>query len=458
MSPALVPDAARRLADTVLYEGYVLYPYRASAAKNRVRFQWGVLMPPGAVTADPSERGSHRVALLLDGRSESVEISVRFLQLQRRRVVDAAGRPLDRLETATATYLPWDEAREQEFRLTARLPDGLDTVLGVSGGTETESVPGGRLVRVREPLALRVQVRVEQPATPYGVRVLRIEVVNVTEAAGEAPGGRDDWLPHALLAHHLLVATASGRFLSLLEPPEWARGLADGLAGAQDGLFPVLVDPEDRVLLCSPIILYDHARLAPESATGFFDSLEIDELLSLRTLTLTDEERREVRGTDPRGAALLGEVDAMPEELWERLHGTVRYLAGMTRAADPAPAQAPWWDPAAEGEVDPETATVLVHGREIGRGSHVLLRPGARRADAHDLFLAGRPATVAAVLEDVDGGRHLAVTVDDDPGADLKTAHGRYLYFAPDEVEPLESPPGGLPGGSPGSSPGEGGR
>ena len=41
------------------------------------------------------------------------------------------------------------------------------------------------------------------------------------------------------------------------------------------------------------------------------------------------------------------------------------------------------------------------------------------------------------MLHDVDAGSHLAVTVDDDPGADLKEAHGRYLYFAPDEVEPL---------------------
>ena len=67
----------------------------------------------------------------------------------------------------------------------------------------------------------------------------------------------------------------------------------------------------------------------------------------------------------------------------------------------------------------------------------MVLRPGVRRADAYDLFLAGRTATVAAVLHDVDDATHLAVTVDEDPGADLKTAHGRYLYFAPDEVEPI---------------------
>jgi hypothetical protein len=52
------------------------------------------------------------------------------------------------------------------------------------------------------------------------------------------------------------------------------------------------------------------------------------------------------------------------------------------------------------------------------------------------MFLAGREATVEAVFLDVDGNRHLAVTLDQDPAADLQRWHGRYLYFSPDEVEP----------------------
>ncbi len=41
-------DQARTVADAVLYEGYLLYPYRATSAKNQVRWQFGVLGPPGA--------------------------------------------------------------------------------------------------------------------------------------------------------------------------------------------------------------------------------------------------------------------------------------------------------------------------------------------------------------------------------------------------------------------------
>jgi hypothetical protein len=212
-------------------------------------------------------------------------------------------------------------------------------------------------------------------------------------------------------------------------------------------VFPVLAGPDDQasVVLSSPIILYDHPRLAPQSESAFFDALEIDELLSLRTATLSDEEKREVRGTDPRAAALLREVEDMPPDLWDRLHGTVRYVDAMTtslappsRPAEPHGAlEVPWWDPGADASVDPDHDTVDIGGVPVRRGSRVILRPGTRRADAYDLFLAGREATVAAVLHDVDGHEHLAVSVDEDPGADLKAAHGRYLYFAPDEVDPL---------------------
>lgn len=73
-------------------------------------------------------------------------------------------------------------------------------------------------------------------------------------------------------------------------------------------------------------------------------------------------------------------------------------------------------------------------GRPVGKGSRVELRPGLRRTDAQDIFLHGRTATVEAVLHDVDGGVHLAVTVDGDPGADIRREQGRFLYFQPDEV------------------------
>jgi hypothetical protein len=154
-------------------------------------------------------------------------------------------------------------------------------------------------------------------------------------------------------------------------------------------------------------------------------------------LTLTDDEKRLVRGSDPKAAALVDHVDHLPPELLDRLHGAIRSMSSVARPADsvaePLP---PWWDAAQDMSVDPDTDFVLIGDISVGRGSSVVLRPGGRSTDAQDMFLEGRAATVEAVIFDVDGGTHLAVSLDDlvDDGYH---PHGRFLYFAPDEVEPI---------------------
>ena len=90
----------------------------------------------------------------------------------------------------------------------------------------------------------------------------------------------------------------------------------------------------------------------------------------------------------------------------------------------------------ADNAVRPELDAVLVNGVRVSRGSRVRLRP-SRRADAQDLFFADKIARVTSVHEDVDGDQHVGVVLEDDPAADLHDWYGRYLYFAPDEVEPL---------------------
>ena len=122
-------------------------------------------------------------------------------------------------------------------------------------------------------------------------------------------------------------------------------------------------------------------------------------------------------------------------------HGTIRFR-GAARSAEP-PAEpdldVPWWDPDAEAAVSPLTDTVIIAGRPVARGSRVILRPGKRRSDAQDMFLAGRVAEVQAVLLDVEDNPYLAVSLADSPDEDIRIAHGRFLYFATDEVEPCEA-------------------
>ena len=222
------------------------------------------------------------------------------------------------------------------------------------------------------------------------------------------------------------------------------------------GCWPVLAGPDGGrgVMLSTPIILYDHPELAPESPGELYDGTEIDEILSLRTLALSDAEKQEARATDPRAAALIDRVEALGADDFSRLHGTIRspravpgssgsggvgHGPGPGRPAGYEPA-VPWWDPAADASVSPDTDAITVAGRRIARGSLVTLRPGVRRSDAQDMFLDGRPARVEAVLLDVDDTAYLAVSLTDDPDQDLRVAHGRFLYFSPDEVEPCETP------------------
>lgn len=458
MSQAL--DLSRVVADAVLYEGYLLYPYRASSAKNQVRWQFGILGPPTAIEGigEPPEM---RAGFLLEGAG-GLSVYLRFLQLQDRQVLDAEHRPVQQLAVDGTALLSWEEAVPREVELgplsTPELLAGLIQTIEVPGSEDAEPVTDrrgtvvGHLVRSCAPLSAEVRLR----AVPDGA-VLRLgmTVGNVT------PGPADDRraaVAKSFLGAHVLLHAHGTRFVSLLEPPDAAAAAAGRCENRR--CWPVLASDDDDVLLVSPIILYDHPAVAEESAGALFDSTEIDEILTLRIMTLTEAEKAEARATDPQAAAIIDRCEAMSPEDLQRLHGVLRDPhahrpppAVPAAAADPAGAAVgasedwqvptwsdtggkPWWDPGVDGAVDPETDVVLIEGVPVSRGSRVRVVP-RRRADAQDIFFTGRPATVAAVYADVDGNDHVAVVLTDDPAADLHEWYGRYLYFAPDELQPL---------------------
>jgi hypothetical protein len=243
------------------------------------------------------------------------------------------------------------------------------------------------------------------------LRRIRVRIDNI-DTATPPDASREEALRRSLVACHVLLRTDDGAFVSLLDPPPWAERAAADCVNVHT--FPVLAGaPGDpRLVLASPILLYDHPRVAPESPGDLHDATEIDEILSLRTLTLTDAEKREARGTDPRAAEILDRTESIPPESFARLHGAVR-------------------------PPDDEPGGIEVAGVKVARGSRVRLRPRSRGADPQDRFLDGRTARVEAVMTDVDDARHFAVTVEDDPAAELNQWYGRYRYFSPDEVEPL---------------------
>jgi hypothetical protein len=197
--------------------------------------------------------------------------------------------------------------------------------------------------------------------------------------------------------------------------------------------------PGDHALtLVSPIILYDHPEIAEQSEGALYDSTEIDEILTLRIMTMTDEEKAAARATDPLAAQIIDRCESMSTEAMLNLHGVLRNPHAVDTAGliPEIPDGVDWWDPLADNAVQPDIDAVLVNGVRVSRGSRVRLHP-SRRADAQDLFFADRIAKVTSVHETVDGDQHVGVVLEDDPAADLHEWYGRYLYFAPDEVEPL---------------------
>ena len=435
-------DAVSAVADAILYEGYLLYPYRKSAGKNRLRWQFGVLapkhwsernLPPDEGVAGSAESWFQQTECLVEPRGPRVTVllRLRFLHAQRRTVeaaaVDGGFRPVPELEVGGRLLLSFEEAVPAERDLTCHL-DALAAgpaqfTIDVPGWEGREDVrdPGGRLcgrvLRHRSPLTVAVQVSAAPVAAPFPLTRIRVRTENVS-AGVPAGASRAQALTRALLATHTLIAVAGGRFVSLLDPPEWAGAAARGCSNIHT--LPVLAGPAGRreEMLSSPIILYDYPRVAPESPGDLFDAGEIDEILSLRALTLTDAEKREARATDPRAAEILDRVEGCGPDVLARLHGTIR------SGPDSEPTVA---------------AEVIVAGVAIGKGSRVRLQPRARGTDAHDMFLTGRYAVVEDVLTDVDGSRFLAVSVEDDPAADLQRILGRFFHFSPEEIQPAGS-------------------
>ncbi|MFE6668595.1 hypothetical protein ACFVFH_34170 [Streptomyces sp. NPDC057697] len=452
-------DQVRSIADAVLYEGYLLYPYRASSHKNRSRWQFGVLGPPLATAASFGEEPEMETECLLaphDGPA-AVTVHLRFLQLQVREVrgTDENGTdvPVGQLVVDGVPVLSWDEAVEREVVLAALpLGEATDTVHVVPGGEETEPVTDargavvGRIVRRRLPLTLRVRTRA---VVDDGYVRLSVAVRNEHP---EPVSTKDDAIRSSLIGAHLLLRAHDAAFVSLLEPPAGAAAAAGRCR--QRRCWPVLAGPRGSTdtLLGAPIILYDYPEVAEQSPGALFDSTEIDEILTLRVMTMTEEEKAEARATDPRAREIIDRCDGMSPAGLQQLHGLLRdphpprppAPAGPVadvRDLEPAAfdtAGAPWWDPAADASVRPGSDAVVIDGVRVAKDSLVRVHP-SRRADAQDLFFAGQVARVTAVLSDVDGGTHIALVLVDDPASDLHDWYGRYFYFAPDELTPLSA-------------------
>ena len=309
-------DQVDAIARAVLYEGYLLYPYRPSSVKNQVRWTFGGLLPRdySEATGGSDPWTMRTECLLLGAEGCRLDVTVRFLRLLERR---AAGEP------------PWQEAEERavsaEAASLAELrPAPISAAIRLEGGRARGDGPDAAVTREWRPLEGSVEVRAEPVAE--GADRVTVLVRNTTPLPGADRMRREDAVLSSLAATHAVLRAEGGRFVSLADPPEPLREAA--AACRNTGAWPVLVgDPARQdTVLASPIILEDFPRVAEESPGDLFDATEIDEILTLRILTMTDEEKAEMRRGDERARRLLERTEGLGPGDLARLHGTIRSL------------------------------------------------------------------------------------------------------------------------------------
>jgi hypothetical protein len=417
--------AAEKIAAAVLYEGYMLYPYRATSTKNVQRWNFGTLYPRDYAEAQrPLE--SHRLlaeCILKAGSNARIDVRARFLHLIRKQA----------LASADPTSPDWDEGVERTCDL-HDLPLAELVIHPLHHDFSfiaTNTVSNGGL----EPQHLAGRLTIQARLLPNGLYRLSLELQNLTPMEDAANRARSAAMLQAFVSAHLLLGIEGGEFVSLLETPEEHREAAAGCRNV--GVFPVLVGNEGQrsMLLCSPIILYDYPQIAPESAGDFFDGTEMDEMLALRVLTLTDEEKQEMRGTDDRARKILERTETLPQDFLMKVHGAIRGMKPVTEAEPDVFPRMVDWDPLAE---KPAVESVRVFGVELRAGDRVRLWP-QKKADIIDMALEGKVALIEAIEQDFEDNIQLAVVLDDDPGREfgMMRQPGHRFFFSPEEVEPL---------------------
>jgi hypothetical protein len=382
-----MPDGLEQLVDSLLYEGYALYPYTPGASKNSTPTPFGILYPPVYAATLSSTFDHLELRCALEAPPDAVlSAEVRFLA------------PAGERHQAVARRVTVSGAMVGALAEDAAVREAL--LLGGEEGSPPLTIGVSLVAAVLDDGAYEVVLRVEN----------RTLVSSGLDRAGA--------LGRSLLSTHPIVRVNGGRFISPLER-----------RCESINTFPVLATAADDAVVGAAIVLPDHPQIAPESRGGLFDSTEIEEALLLHVQALSDGERKEIERQDPAVREMVARAAAATPEDIVALHGRVTLR-------DPETTEPPTEPPElADPRAGEETADV--DGVTFRRGGTVIIRPGPD-ADLHARMLDGRTATIERIFTAYDGKTHLGVTIDGDPGQDLMRDTGRYLYFFAPEVEVVE--------------------
>ncbi len=441
-----------KIVNAVLYEGYILYPYRASSKKNRQRFTFGRVYPEEYSIAQKGiEPCTMQTEVLVRAQTTecALNVGVRFLHPMAREV-GLLDQPIAELPKSSEPkfelvnekligdrlYQTWQESVERAVELPPLILEKPGspvpaTTFRFDASRELEPIRDGAnvvavFVRVQEALAGLIETSV----TPIDDQVSKVTVRiwNKTPMLAADLANQDAVVMRTFASTHTVLHIDHGEFISLLEPP--AEYEAAAKACQNVNTWPVLVGEANKqerdTMLSSPIILYDYPQIAPESAGDLFDGAEIDEILTLRIMTMTEEEKREMRGVDDHARRILERTEALPEDHLLKMHGAMRGVPATPESNDE------FFNPAKR------LKSAIVKGVELRVGDKVRIWP-KKRADIMDMALEGKVATIEALEEDLENQVHFALVVDDDPGRDmgLLRQSGHRFFYSAEEVEPL---------------------
>ena len=438
-----------KIVNAVLYEGYILYPYRASSKKNRQRFTFGRVYPEEySVAQKGAEPCSMQTEVLVRAQSPdaSLNISVRFLHPMAREVgvlaepiaeMPTTGEPPFQLvnEQLIGERLcqTWQESVERAVELSPlpiREADSKTTEFHFDSSRELEPIRDKEKIAtvfVRRQEALQGAVETTVAKIDDEVFRVTVRILNRTSVPAATIQDQDAIVMQTFASTHTVLHVSGSEFISLLEPPLEYESAAKACKNINT--WPVLVGETEKkerdTMLSSPIILYDYPQIAPESAGDLFDGAEIDEILTLRIMTMTDEEKREMRGVDDHARRILERTEMLPSDHLLKMHGTMRAVEQQSNDE--------FFNPTARLE------SAIVDGVELRKGDKVRIWP-KKRADIMDMALEGKVATIEALEEDVEKQVHFALVIEDDPGRDmgLLRQSGHRFFYSADEVEPLK--------------------
>jgi hydrogenase maturation protease len=435
-----------KVVNAVLYEGYILYPYRASSKKNqRERFTFGRVYPKAYSDAQAgAEPSAMQTECLVrnESRDALLEISLRFLQPSARDIGklrepvnqladDVSFEIVPELKVNDQLYQTWQEAIEREASLPASSLNEAserDEAFRFPATRTLESIREGKkivgvILRRSEAIAGKIQLttcRIDDKVMKITVRV-----INESSIDNDKLDNQNEVIMRTFASTHAILHAKGGDFISLLDPaPEYEQAAKEC---KNIGCWPVLVGEEEKrerdTMLSSPIILYDYPKIAAESVGDLFDGTEIDEILTLRVKTMTDTEKIEMRTLDEHARRILERSENMTADHFMQMHGTMRNVRSLHED---------FFNPAKRIE------SAKVQGVDLKKGDRVRIRP-KKRADVMDIALDGKIAIIEAVEQDMENQVHFALVLEEDPGKDLGFMRqpGHRFFYGSDEVEPL---------------------